>query len=139
MNMTKGLAMALILAISASAAAAKGDKVMTTFDLDKNGQITPTEIVAVRDWMFQQMDLNADGIVQVAEVEDAMQKGLYPKAMRKRQFMAQRDLDRDGKLTLDEYTSVSNLFGVADKDKNGALDADEVAYALDTIGPDALN
>ncbi|MFO0679473.1 MAG: hypothetical protein U0169_23305 [Polyangiaceae bacterium] len=70
--------------------------------------------------LVKRFDKNADGIVQVAELPERMQK-----------FLGRADANADGALTADELAAEgakmrSRMFEHADKDKNGALDAKEV-------------
>ena len=49
--------------------------------------------------MFQQFDLNADGIVTLREIERAQEAGITGRAA---SFMAERDFNQDGLVSLDE-------------------------------------
>ncbi len=98
-------------------------------DSNDDGKITRQEYIDARAAQFSRMDRNGDGVVDDADArERADQSG-----MGKRMAGAMRgriDSNNDGKISKDEFVNAPTmLFDRFDADKNGELDAKELAAA----------
>lgn len=106
----------------------------------KVGQ-TRAHVLAAAQKKFARFDTNGDGTIDVAEITAALQaraaqsgKTVRPKlAMR---TVRQNDANHDGKVTLAEYQAAAAArFDRADTNKNGVIDAAEVASPAATGTP----
>ena len=112
------------LACLAGAAAMSAERL--TFDLDKDGKIDRREFVKGREARFAALDLNKDQAVSPADFPPESSGRPLAKLVGK--MIAAADLNRDGKVTLDELQwSGSPVFEKADVNMNGVIDGSEIA------------
>ncbi len=98
-------------------------------DSNNDGKITRQEYIDARAAQFSRMDRNGDGAVDDADARERADQS----AMGKRMAGAMRgriDSNNDGKISKDEFVNAPTmLFDRFDADKNGELDAKELAAA----------
>jgi Ca2+-binding EF-hand superfamily protein len=98
-------------------------------DSNNDGKITRQEYIDARAAQFSRMDRNGDGVVDDADARERADQS----AMGKRMAGAMRgriDSNNDGKISKDEFVNAPRmLFDRFDADKNGELDAKELAAA----------
>lgn len=120
--------MAAGLAASCLAACQTTQKsdVFTLIDSDSNGQLTLEEVEAYGfQRMFNRFDKNGDRVITAADLEGTDHN-----------LMRLRDLDGDGQITYEEYSTagsrqgtVKKLFDAADTDGDGLISkSEERAY-----------
>jgi hypothetical protein len=113
----------------------KDGDVFPLIDGDRNGYLTLSE---VEDYgfrrMFDRFDSDGDGSITKNDLQSAS-----PNLMRK------RDLNRDGRVTLEEYKeagrrqgSVRKLFSAADADGDGKISKGETSNYLSGSGARTL-
>ena len=124
-------ALILVAALSATAIAGcrtgKNADIFRTIDSDRSGYLTLPEVESYGfKRMFTRFDRDGDGAITGQDLGETS-----PNLMRA------RDLDRDGRITLEEYTTagrrqdtVKNLFRAADADGDGKISAEETGKYL---------
>lgn len=137
------LALLMSLAVSAPAFAHGGHEMgldndrmaefITQYDSNQDGIVTADEIKAARAAEFQQADTNANGTLELQELQADMAS---KQAKHQAERFAQIDTDGNGQLRVEEFQNsypkqdagmAATLFGLADQDKNGALSPEEFA------------
>lgn len=106
----------------------KESKVFTDLDLDRNHRLTLSEIeAAVVTGLFNTYDGDYDGVITLAEWRKLDPAG-------DGNFMRQRDLNHDGRITREEAKTHAHRQGFcydvlhqADRNGNGSLDRREAA------------
>lgn len=146
MRKTIALVMSAGLGIAALAGVALADKGPGMFgraDSNGDGFVTKEEFAAVRTAMFARLDANGDGTVDQAELDkareawhqrkaeqaqaDANAQGQPPKKEHRRGFMARIDIDKDGKVTTQEFAAAGDkMFARFDANGDGKLAQDEM-------------
>jgi EF hand len=95
------------------------------FDLDKDGKIDRREFVKGREARFAALDQNKDQAVSPADFPPESRERPLAKLVGK--MIAAADINRDGKVTLDELQwSGSPVFEKADSNMNGLIDGSEI-------------
>lgn len=95
-------------------------------DANGDGDITWSEIEAVRLEAFQRVDRNGDGVVNTADRPPRAFAGRFDQALERLQ--ADFDSDQDGQITEAEMLAApAPIFEQGDTDGNGVLTADEMA------------
>lgn len=104
------------------------------YDANQDGTVTLEEIQAGRAAEFQQADGDADGKLSVAELQALLEA---KRAQRQAARLAALDTDADGVVSLAEFqnaprrpdrqAAAATLFGLADTNQDGNLNADELA------------
>jgi EF hand len=113
--------MVACLAVAAAASAQS-----LSFDLDKDGKIDRREFVKGREARFAALDRNQDQAVSLADFP--AESGGRPLVKLVGKMIAAADLNRDGKVTMDELqSSGSPVFEKADTNMNGLIDGPEIA------------
>ena len=106
---------------------------VTKYDLNQDGTVSAEEIQTVHAAEFQQADTNANGTLELPELQADMES---KRAEHQATHFAQIDTDGNGQLSLAEFQNddpradtrtAATLFGLADQDKNGALSPAEFA------------
>lgn len=96
------------------------------FDLDGDGRIERGEFVKGREARFHALDRNGDNVITAADFPPDAQA--QPLNNLVGQLMGKADLNRDGKVTLDELQlSGAPVFDDADTNMNGVLEKAEIA------------
>jgi Ca2+-binding EF-hand superfamily protein len=106
-------------------------------DADGDGKVSAAEFAASGMQRFQRMDENGDGLIDKAEAtairkrtaDRMMNAGVPPSVMAARPDpIVEMDADKDGQVTKEEAAALQEArFKAADKNGDGALDADEQA------------
>jgi Ca2+-binding EF-hand superfamily protein len=103
------------------------------YDSNQDGTVTAEEIQAARAAEFQQADTNANGILELRELQADMES---KHAEQQATHFAQIDTDENSQLSAEEFQNAhsgqdtgiaATLFGLADQDKNGTLTQEEFA------------
>ncbi|WP_353302176.1 EF-hand domain-containing protein [Sessilibacter corallicola] len=104
--------------------------ILAKYDLNGDDTITAEEITSKKLRVFQFMDTNQDGAVSVDEyiVSDAQRRETLLKAR-----FDKLDLDHDGIIDGEEYTSYLGLFASIDGDGDGNISESEVKAAQSEI------
>jgi Ca2+-binding EF-hand superfamily protein len=125
-------AVAFLVLVSTSAFAqmrAGGEAIFDKADANGDGSITREEFRAARIEQFARFDRNGDGYLDSNDIPK--------RALARREqngggggMLGQFDTNGDGKVSKDEFVNGPTLmFDRADADKNGVLDAKEIAAA----------
>ena len=89
-------------------------------DTDKDGFISRAEHLAASERGFKRMDANGNGVI------DADEQAKIAKFAGGRNILGPADLDKDGKVSKEEFVKASNYrFKQADTDGDGRLNAAE--------------
>ena len=103
------------------------------YDLNQDGTVSAEEIQTVNAAEFQQADTNANGTLELPELQADME---IKRTEHQAALFAKIDTDGNGQLSVAEFQSdhpgadtrmATTLFGLADQDKNGALSPEEFA------------
>ncbi|MEM7701855.1 MAG: signal transduction protein [Pseudomonadota bacterium] len=124
------LALALTVAAlgPSQASANESANMLTQADANKDGSVTSSEAKANRAKMFAKMDRNGDGVVNTSDRPSLVGKSKFDKAYKRASATA--DANTDGQITRREWeTALSARFSRLDLDRNGTLDASEIARA----------
>lgn len=93
-------------------------------DANKDGRVTLTELSAAREGWLTKVDANKDGVATAAELEASRQAG---HAERMQRMFANKDANKDGRLTREESRFPERWFAQVDTNKDGALTQAELA------------
>ena len=99
-----------------------GAAFLARYDTDHDGKVTAAEFPSER--RFAEMDADGDGVLTPAEIAEAMDKRNIEKGY---DFFEMYDLDRDGKVTREEFKGPSRLFERRDTNHDGVIDATDRA------------
>lgn len=105
-------------------------------DTSRDGAIDKGELEAAMAKRFARLDANRDGSLDRAEVEAARERAtrrINAARTVAENRMERRDRDGDGRISRAEFMQVPGLFDLADKDRDGRLDKDELAAAADAL------
>lgn len=109
----------LALVVFAAPALAQGFDAMAMADADHDGRVTREEYAAFREtgWGFFSQGADAVTVAELPEMAKGAFRGIAP--------------DAKGQVTHEAYTAAApSLFKAADANKDGALDAAELATAM---------
>lgn len=120
MQPTLSPALAMVLSLSALPALADPSG-FARLDTDGNGAVTRTEFLALRKQMFATIDADDSGTVTRAEIERARASLPQNRAPGGDDRIWAQDANKDGQLTLAEYTAQTRGFDFADRNGDGAL------------------
>lgn len=111
-----------------------GNWLLAKYDANGDSVISADEISYKRERVFERMDADADGAVSVVEYQslDARKREMLLRA----RFL-KLDLDGDGRLTAQEYSSYLGSFDRLDSDGDGRVSSAEMA--LSSADERALN
>lgn len=127
MTMKIGFALGLGLSVLAGAALADGGKILASYDVNGDGAVTVGELVNIRTYNFNAVDTDGDGAINRDDILAAVKARKLPRAARRdKGFMMEGDRNKDGILTLEEFTDLTALFKLVDRDKDGRLTVDEL-------------
>lgn len=128
------LAITLILSVTAAALGAsqaqanENTKMLVQADANKDGSVTTSEAKTNRTKVFAKMDRNEDGVINQSDRPSLVGKSKFDKAYKN--AAATADANKDGQITRREWeTALSARFSRLDLDRNGTLDASEIARA----------
>jgi len=128
------IALAAALGPALACAAAPESPGFAALDRDGNGAISRAEFLELRKAMFARIDADGSGTITRAEIDAA--RATLPQGNRRggeNRIWAQ-DANRDGKLTLAEYTSQTRGFDMADRNGDGALSPAEFERVARFLG-----
>lgn len=134
-----GMAPLVILAALSSPALAQAETVYLLERLDSDGDniVSRNEVVAARERLFDRLDLNGDGSVDGDEIE-ALREGIMNRATaaqaRLGNLAFRVDSDSDGAISREEFQGRNILFQLTDRDADGRLSADELAFVRELLG-----
>ena len=103
----------------------------TQLDVDGNGVLTQEELAKAGQLRFAKADSDKDGFLSKAEVRNQMLRSLQKRiAGKSAKMVERRDIDKDGKLSLEEMQATSGkrgtkIFARLDKNDDGAVSAEE--------------
>lgn len=139
MNQKQGIALAFCFALAAGLAQAGVDRSIASADQNGDGKVTKKELMDVRAWTFDQIDVNKDGVISQREARGLVNINMIePGRQSIMEFMRQRDLNRDGQISKEEYTFVEVLYKTADSNGDGALVQQEVDEVVARFGAFSL-
>lgn len=127
------LASALLVALVAPAAWARGDDMFKLMDGNNDGRISTQEHDAGAAAMFARMDANHDGMLDAGEMGPRMRHaggmhggGMHGEGMHGGGWMARMDGNHDGVITAAEHAAAAQaMFNEMDADHDGRLVAAE--------------
>ena len=90
---------------------------------DKNGDGSVDKKEFAHERRFKEIDADANGVLSRAEVEQSLDKA---RSERSFDFIERFDLDRDGKVTRDEFTGPARVFESKDKNFDGVIDQSDL-------------
>lgn len=137
---TTSLAAIFTLGLSQGAFAASQGKASLTIDhaaifaqldTDGNGLLTQAELAKADQLRFKNADSDKDGLLSQTEVGNQMIHSIQRRIARKSAKMIERrDIDKDGKISLEEMQAASGkrgskMFARLDKNEDGAVSAEE--------------
>lgn len=133
------LATLAALSIGAGTAAAGPfqGRLLQRLDTNQDGGVDRGEFETAMANRFVRLDANRDGALDTDEIEIARERvarRLDAAMTVAENRMEKRDTDGDGKISRAEFVRVPALFDLADKDRDGRLDKDELAAARDAFG-----
>jgi len=118
-----------------------GDKHMKDrfdrLDKDGNGRVDQEEFKAGGEILFARMDVDGDGVITMAELEE------HERAERIAKRFERMDADSDGKVTTDEFAQAgAKLFQRLDENEDGYLSKGELEkrrHGGGKAGPEGQN
>jgi Ca2+-binding EF-hand superfamily protein len=122
-RLAAALAAGLFL-LPAAAAAQDGALLFQYLDTDGDGRISEAERRAAQAAQFARADRNGDGRLDAAEIaamRDRLARFTAAADAGIAEMAERRDRDRDGALSLEEYTATGPLWALADTDGDGAI------------------
>lgn len=115
-------ALALLLGLGLSALPALAEQSgFARLDTDGNGVVSRTEFLALRKQMFATIDADNSGTITRAEIAAARAALPQGRTAQSDDRIWAQDANKDGQLTLAEYTSQTRGFDFADRNNDGAL------------------
>jgi Ca2+-binding EF-hand superfamily protein len=125
---------AAVLLLSSCVAFAQGREgnALEQADANHDGKVTKQEYNDARAALFARMDRNGDGFIDDADSrESANERGQRAAAA----LRGRIDTNGDGKISKDEFVNAPTMvFDKFDADKDGVLDAQELAAARAAAG-----
>jgi len=91
------------------------------YDKNRDGSIDMKEFPHER--RFKEIDADGNGVLSRAEVEQSLDK---VRSERSLDFIERFDLNRDGKVTREEFTGPARVFEAKDKNFDGVIDASDL-------------
>jgi len=132
------LAATLCLSFAAAAAAQQGPaesamRWFDSYDLDKDGTVTPAEIRNGSAKEFAALDTNKDGLLTVEEYVAYIPGDRADEIARGKKRFGIADRNGDGKLTLEELTGFGlRIIEIADQNADGKMSRQEF---IDSVTP----
>src|SRR5262245_11162272 len=124
--MIRVIAMPSLLLVGAGALAqgrANADAALFDADANGDGSITKEEFTKAREALFARLDRNSDGVITADERPERARA-------RRRDAAGMVDTNGDGNVSKEEFLATPPRgFERADTDKNGVIDATELAAA----------
>ena len=106
-------------------------------DKDGNGRVDQEEFKAGGEFLFARMDVDGDGVITMAELEE------HERAERIAKRFERMDTDSDGKVTSDEFAQAgAKLFQRLDENEDGYLSKGELErrrHGGGKAGPEGQN
>ncbi|MHC4225093.1 MAG: EF-hand domain-containing protein [Planctomycetota bacterium] len=90
------------------------------FDSNRDGQVTRDEFPHER--RFAEIDTDGDGILSKEEIEESMDRRMRESMYG---FFERFDLNRDGKVTREEFTGPAAQFEAKDRNHDGVIDSSD--------------
>ena len=107
-----------------------GEGMFERADANNDGSVTKEEFAAARGGQFAKFDRNSDGYIDSSDVPKRMAQRRNQNGSGGEMLGGQFDANGDGKVSKQEFINGPTLiFDRADADKNGVLDAKELAAA----------
>lgn len=98
-------------------------------DLNRDGVVTRAELITWRTANFTRFDRNQDGVLSDADIPGFVR--MTPMAGQFEMLKAQFDVNRDGKVTRDEFVNrPTTLFDLADANHDNQLTKAEIDAAM---------
>jgi len=91
------------------------------YDKNRDGSIDTKEFPHER--RFKEIDADGNGVLSRAEIEQSLDK---VRSERSLDFIERFDLNRDGKVTREEFTGPARVFEAKDKNFDGVIDASDL-------------
>lgn len=128
------IALAAALGPALACAAGATSPGFAALDRDGNGAISRAEFLELRKAMFARIDTDNSGTITRAEIEAARAKLPQGKRGGGEDRVWAQDANRDGKLTLAEYTARTRGFDMADRNRDGVLSPAEFERVARLLG-----
>ena len=101
----------------------RGRNFMADFDKNKDGKVSKEEFQGP-DELFTRMDKNSDGFIDESEAPKGRPE--HGKPGHGRDFMADFDKNKDGKVSKGEFQGPADAFAHMDKNNDGFIDESEI-------------
>lgn len=128
------IALAMALGPALACAAGTTSPGFASLDRDGNGAISRAEFLELRKAMFARIDADGSGTITRAEIEAARARLPQGSSRRGEDRIWAQDANRDGKLTLAEYTTQTRGFDMADRNGDGVLSPAEFERVARFLG-----
>jgi Ca2+-binding EF-hand superfamily protein len=130
---------ALALPLTVNAASAQSlvmSRVFDRVDTNRDGAIDRGEFEAAMAKRFARLDTNGDGHLDRGEIEAARER--VARRISAARTVAEgrleaRDRNGDGRVSRAEFMHLPALFDLADRNRDGRLDKDELAAAVNAL------